>query len=249
VEVFGRRPSYDPRIDAVVRTEAVKLRARLKQYYDSEGREDRLIIDLPKGGYVPVFRLRQEEINKTPEPLPVPRVKDAPRRAFVSWKSAIAVVFITLLVAITTYAAIQDSSGMFHGQVSQTPTIAVLPFEDLSPDGDQESLCDGLTEQVIDALTKVGGFRVVARTSSFAFKGASQDIREIGKKLNVLYVLEGSVRKDGHLLRVTAQLNSVADGYHLWSETYQRELNDVFAVQDEISKAIVSKIPGRAPSF
>ncbi len=91
-------------------------------------------------------------------------------------------------------------------------------------------------------MTKVGGFRVVARTSSFAFKGKQVDIREIGKKLNVSAVLEGSVRKFGNKLRVTAQLNSVADGYHLWSETYERELQDVFSLQDEISQAIVNTL-------
>ena len=99
-----------------------------------------------------------------------------------------------------------------------------------------------MTEEIIDALAKIDGFRVVARTSSFAFKGKQQDIREIGKKLNVGAVLEGSVRKDGNLLRVTAQLNSVSDGYHLWSQTYERELKDVFAVQDEIAKAIVNTL-------
>jgi TolB-like protein/tetratricopeptide (TPR) repeat protein len=128
-------------------------------------------------------------------------------------------------------------------------SIAVLPFEDLSPEKDQEYFCDGMTEEIIDALSKIGGIRVVARTSSFAFKGKQQDIREIGKKLNVAAVLEGSVRKDGNRLRVTAQLNSVADGYHLWSETYERELKDVFTVQDEISRAIVNtlqlKLSGR----
>jgi serine/threonine-protein kinase len=106
-----------------------------------------------------------------------------------------------------------------------------------------------MAEEIIDALSKIGGIRVVARTSSFAFKGKQQDIREIGKKLNVAAVLEGSVRKDGNRLRVTAQLNSVADGYHLWSETYERELKDVFTVQDEISRAIVNtlqlKLSGR----
>ncbi len=128
------------------------------------------------------------------------------------------------------------------GHPPDVASIAVLPFADLSPDRDQEYFCDGMTEEIIDALAKVDGFRVVARTSSFAFKGKREDIREIGRKLNVAAVLEGSVRKDGKRLRVTAQLNSVADGYHLWSETYERELKDVFAVQDEISKAIVNTL-------
>jgi len=127
-------------------------------------------------------------------------------------------------------------------RVTELSSIAVLPFADLSPNRDQEYFCDGMTEEIIDALSKIPGIRVVARTSSFAFKGKQQDIREIGKRLNVGAVLEGSVRKDGNRLRVTAQLNSVADGYHLWSQTYERELKDVFTVQDEISRAIVNTL-------
>ena len=241
VEVFGRKPSYDPRIDAVVRTEAVKLRARLKEYYDSQGHDDPLIIDLPKGGYVPVFRLREKEPTETPRP-PEEHVESVVEPARVWAKSAIAAAFVALVLSIAIFVTLRDRSPVAQAHAPDLSSIAVLPFADLSPDRDQEYFCDGMTEEVIDSLTKVGGFRVVARTSSFAFKGTHLDIREIGKKLNVGYVLEGSVRKDGNLLRVTAQLNSVADGYHLWSDTFQRELKDVFAVQDEISKSIVNTL-------
>ena len=113
---------------------------------------------------------------------------------------------------------------------------------DLSETKDQEYFCDGMTEEIIDALARVRGFHVAARSSAFAFKNKQQDIREIGRKLNVGAVLEGSVRKSGNRLRVTAQLNNVADGYHLWSETYEREMKDIFALQDEISRAIVSTL-------
>ena len=122
------------------------------------------------------------------------------------------------------------------------PTIAVMPFADMSPDGDQEYFCDGMAEEIINALTRVDGMRVIARTSAFAFKGKDEDIREIGRKLSAGTLLEGSVRKSGNRLRITAQLVSVADGCHLWSERYERELEDVFAVQDEIALAIVEKL-------
>jgi TolB-like protein/Flp pilus assembly protein TadD len=124
------------------------------------------------------------------------------------------------------------------------PSIAVLPFANLSTDSEQEYFCDGMAEEIITALTRVEGLRVVARTSSFAFKGKQEDMREIGRKLNVERLLEGSVRKAGNRLRVTAQLINVADGYHLWSERYDRELADVFAVQDEITLAIVEELKG-----
>ena len=250
IEVFGRKPSYDPRIDAVVRTEAVKLRARLKEYYDSEGSEDAVIIDLPKGGYVPVFRFREQSPKETPEPEAAaaaaelaPPLPPAAAHSDRLWlKSAIGAAFVAVVFAIAIFVTMRDRSRIAATSGTDLSSIAVLPFADLSPDRDQEYFCDGMTEEIIDSLTKVGGFRVVARTSSFAFKGKQQDIREIGKKLNVGYVLEGSVRKDGDRLRVTAQLNSVTDGYHMWSETYERELKDVFTVQDEISKSIVNTL-------
>jgi serine/threonine-protein kinase len=122
------------------------------------------------------------------------------------------------------------------------PSIAVLPFTNLSADPEQEYFCDGMAEEIISALTHIDGLRVVARTSAFAFKDKHEDIRDIGRKLNVETLLEGSVRKAGSRLRITAQLVNVSDGYHLWSERYDREMEDVFAIQDEISLAIVDKL-------
>jgi len=122
------------------------------------------------------------------------------------------------------------------------PSTAVLPFVDMSPQKDQEYFCDGIAEELINALTHIRDLRVVARTSAFAFKGKNIDVREIGKTLNVDTVLEGSIRKAGTRLRVTAQLISIEDGYHLWSEKFDREMEDIFAIQDEISTAIVDNL-------
>jgi TolB-like protein/Tfp pilus assembly protein PilF/tRNA A-37 threonylcarbamoyl transferase component Bud32 len=127
-------------------------------------------------------------------------------------------------------------------QTSKMTSIAVLPFVDMSPQKDQEYFCDGMAEELINALTHIKDLRVVARTSAFAFRGKEIDIREIGRRLNVETVLEGSVRKAGNKLRITAQLIDVADGYHLWSERFDREMEDVFAIQDEISLAVVDKL-------
>ena len=121
-------------------------------------------------------------------------------------------------------------------------SIAVLPFADMSAQHDQEYFTDGIAEEIINALTKVQALRVVSRSSAFAFKGKNQDIRQVGEQLNVSTVLEGSLRKAGNRLRITAQLINVADGYHLWSERYDRELEDVFAVQDEIAENIVRSL-------
>ena len=125
---------------------------------------------------------------------------------------------------------------------SDVPSIAVLPFADMSPEKDQDYFCEGLAEELIDALAQLEGLRVVARTSAFQFRGKGHDLREVGQQLNVKTVLEGSVRKAGNRLRINAQLINTDDGYHLWSERYDRDMDDVFAVQDEIARSVVGKL-------
>lgn len=117
-------------------------------------------------------------------------------------------------------------------------SIAVLPFVDLSPDGDQEYFSDGISEEILNVLVRIPKLKVAGRTSSFSFKGKNQDLRDIGAALNVDHVLEGSVRKAGARLRITAQLIRSNDGFHVWSETYDRELTDIFAIQDDIAKNV-----------
>ncbi|MGB6340807.1 MAG: protein kinase [Candidatus Aminicenantaceae bacterium] len=126
--------------------------------------------------------------------------------------------------------------------LDEPPSIAVLPFVNMSADPENEYFSDGLSEAIINSLTKIKGFKVVARTSAFSFKGKDVDIRDIGKQLDVNKVLEGSVQKAGNRLRITAQLINVSDGYHLWSERFDRNMDDVFAIQDEISLAIVDNL-------
>jgi eukaryotic-like serine/threonine-protein kinase len=125
---------------------------------------------------------------------------------------------------------------------SSTPSIAVLPFANMSGDKEHEYFSDGLAEEIINALVKIPGLKVIARTSAFAFKGQNTDIRKIAETLGVANILEGSVRRSGNRIRVTAQLITAADGSHLWSERYDRELAEVFAVQDEISAAIAGAL-------
>jgi eukaryotic-like serine/threonine-protein kinase len=135
------------------------------------------------------------------------------------------------ILRVTTKPSVQDK-----------PSIAVLPFANMSGDKEQEYFSDGLAEEIINALVKVTGLKVIARTSAFAFKGQNIDIRKIAETLGVANILEGSVRRSGNRIRVTAQLITAADGSHLWSERYDRELADVFAVQDEISAAIAEAL-------
>ncbi len=128
------------------------------------------------------------------------------------------------------------------GAVQEKPSIAVLPFENLSSDKEQEYFSDGLSEELINKLSQVKDLQVTARTSSFYFKGRNEDMRIIGEKLGVTYLLEGSVRKSGNQLRINAQLIKAEDGYHLFSKTYDRELKDIFAIQDEIAKAVTTAL-------
>ena len=144
--------------------------------------------------------------------------------------------------------ALGDSrSAVTRGAMAATRSIAVLPFVNASPDPDNEYLSDGITDELIDALAKVEGLRVASRTSVFALKGKPQDVRAIGALLDVSEVLEGTVRRSGQDLRITAQLTSTEDGSLVWSQRYDRRLDDVFAIQDEIARTIVNTL--RATSF
>ncbi len=142
----------------------------------------------------------------------------------------------------------QRTPPEFQKSAPAPKAIAVLPLANRSADPENEYFSDGMTEEIINALAKVPGLQVASRSSCFAFKGKQVDIREVGEKLGVASVLEGSVRKVGNRIRITAQLISVENGYHLWSETYDRQLEDVFAIQDEISRAIVDALKLRLGS-
>lgn len=149
---------------------------------------------------------------------------------------------VELLADLRTLKRTLEMSGAAVDRATERPSIAVLPFTDMSPQKDLDYFCEGMAEEVIGALTKLEGLRVAARTSAFQFKGQAQDVRRIGEQLNVKTVLEGSVRTSGNRLRVTAQLVDVTDGYHLWAERYDRTMEDVFDIQDEIARAIVETL-------
>jgi len=126
--------------------------------------------------------------------------------------------------------------------LTDKPSIAVLPFQNMSGDPEQEHFCDGLVEDIITTLSKLAGLRVIARNSTFVYKGRSVDIREAAKQLGVRYVLEGSVRKSGNRIRITAQLVDATDGAHLWAERYDRAMDDIFAIQDEITLTLATEM-------
>jgi TolB-like protein/lipoprotein NlpI len=148
---------------------------------------------------------------------------------------------ITDMVNQPDLSKIEDIS-LSTAKIQQEKSIIVLPFRDMSPERNQDYFCEGITEEIINALTHIESLKVIARTSAFAFKDKYEDVRKIGREFNVETLLEGSVRKSGDKLRITVQLIKVSDGSHLWSEKYDREMKDIFEIQDEISLAIVDKL-------
>jgi TolB-like protein len=220
IDVFGRKPGFDPKQDSTVRSEAGRLRARLAEYYAGEGSEDEVIIELPKGGYTPAFRpLGAGEKGKT--------------RSWWPWLGGALVAF-AVLVAATGWWWVQHKSAPI--------AIAVLPLTNLSQDPANDYFADGLTDEIIRNLSIIDGLAVRSQTSSFAFKGKPRSVREAGEQLHADYILEGSVLRSGQQLRINAQLVRVRDDFPLWSGRFDRELTDVLAVQDEISRGIVNSL-------
>jgi serine/threonine-protein kinase len=179
---------------------------------------------------------------------PIPKVRttrDVPERVDDAVTRALARTPVDRFPTAAEFAEALRPTQHPSGAQKSAPVpnaIAVIPLANMSADPENEYFSDGMTEEIINALAKVPGIHVASRTSSFAFKGKEVDLRQIGEKLGVGSVLDGSVRKVGNRLRITAQLINVENGYHLWSETYDRQLEDVFAIQDEISRAIVDAL-------
>jgi len=194
------------------------------------------------------FEITPEGIVRESEIDPAKSIARKTGRKIVAITAVVAVIatglFVFRMVGTDRRAGRSGDSEIEGRRNASLPqkSIAVLPFVDLSQAHDQEYFCDGISEEILDALAKVEGLRVVARTSSFSFKGKNADVGEIAQKLNVQNILEGSLRREGNRIRVTAQLVSARDGFHIWSDTFERELQGVFAVQDEITRSIVDAL-------
>lgn len=180
-----------------------------------------------------------------PQELPGPQTRPSDQEISSNNATLRKLAISTLLVVIAASAI----AGYFwrarvkaHAPTPSTTSIAVLPFTDLSPGKDQEYFSDGLTEELIANLAKIPGLKVVARSSAFQFKGKNEDLRTVGQMLGVATVLEGSVRKDGNQVRITAELIKADDGFRLWSETYDRDISHIIAAQDEIARAVSSPL-------
>src|SRR5215510_13415337 len=228
IEVFGRVAGYDTRSDSVVRTEAAKLRVRLTEYYASEGASDPVIIELPKGGYTPVFH----EGQAVREIAAIASEAAPQRRGKWRW----------VLAAFAAASLLPAAIGLLRFAHQSAPIpIAVLPLEDTSHDPANSYFADGLTDELIRNLSIIDGLAVRSRTSSFGI-GRPRNIRDAGKQLQADYILEGSVLRAGQRLRIDVQLVRVRDDFLVWSGRFDRELTGVFAIQDEISLGIVNNL-------
>jgi serine/threonine-protein kinase len=242
-EKYYRREGFDPLEDAIVRASVSRVRRKLEQYQREEGAQDPLWLEIPPGQYKVSFNERPTgETDATPVPHGAAAQQDQ-----TGWRrNGIAAVIVCALAGLwVAHRAPADRT---------IRSIVVLPFINLSQDPQNDYFSDGLTEELISAFSKVEGLRVVARSSAFHFRGKGQDLLQIREKLNVQAVIEGSVRMEGNALRVTAQLIDTQSGYLLWSETYDREIKDVFTIPARIcrdiidtSKIRVSGLPARSP--
>ena len=220
VEVYGRRPDYDPKLDSTVRGEVARLRARLSKYYSTEGSQDLLVIDVPKGGYVPGF-------HQPDTKAPVQRVS---RKRL--W----------LAVGLAAFG-VAAAFGLWWTVHKNAPIpIAVLPLVNMSSDGASDYLADGLTSEIISELSLIEGLSVRSQTSSFALKGKPRNVHEAGSQLAADYILEGSVVRSGQQLRINTRLVRTRDDVPVWSGKFEREWTDVLSIQDEISRGIVNSL-------
>lgn len=220
LEVFGRS-SYDTRIDSLVRVQAAKLRKMLATYYETEGRGDPVRIEIPKGSYVPAFH----------EVLPVQPPQSARRL-----RLGVIAGIVAALIAFASYRLLVKR--LPAPKPAPTPSIAVLPFIDMSPSKDKQYLADGLTEELITSLTGLAVLRVASRTSVSQYTARPVDLRHMGEALRVHAVLEGSLRIEGSRIRVIAQLINTRDGFHLWTQTYERDIAELSDIQHEVADAI-----------
>ena len=242
LEVFERPETFDPTVDPLVRIEAARLREKLREYYGTEGQSDAIHIDLPKGTYAPLIEFREGE-------QPVKSVSKRRRR----WQTTVPVLALILMLGAVGAWLTRDLWGPAPKGAAEHPvlgmpegpTIAVLPFLNLSGDANQEYFSDGLTEDLMTALSRTSSdLRVLARNTTFQYKGKSVNAPELGRELGARYVLEGSVRRADDGLRVTAQLIDTQTGAQIWGDRFDRKMADIFLVQDEIVSQIVAKTAG-----
>ncbi|MBW4707472.1 tetratricopeptide repeat protein [Roseobacter sp. YSTF-M11] len=237
IDVFDKNETFDPTTDSIVRVEAGRLRSKLAEYYAHPGLNDRTIISLPKGGYAPMIEFVPTRM-KLPETRP-----DRPSALSDLTRPVLAALVVAgLAMGAWFYGTSAPPGNPPQDAGAGKPSIAVLPFDNMSTDEDQEYFSDGISEDIITDLSVLSNLRVIARHSTFVYKDRPASIREIGSDLGVHYVLEGSVRRDAGRLRINAQLIDVETEAHVWAERFDRDLTDLFEIQDEVSARVIAAL-------
>jgi TolB-like protein/Flp pilus assembly protein TadD len=243
VEVFNQSQSFDPRISPLVRVAASRLRTRLKVYYDSEGLQDPILIDYPKGGYVPVFRHRQQIAAKGPD--------NHRSFWFQPWRILTSVGLLVLMSLFGVSIAFflngrnhrRESPSRPEIQIYKgTASVAVLPFLNSGAARETENFSGWLAQELVNMSNNVGSLRAAPTDALASFEGASPDVRSLGARLGVDTVLQGSIRGSGGRLQVSVQLVAVKSGYHLWSDIYDCLPADTIVTQHVIARAVVNAL-------
>lgn len=252
IEVFDRRSDYDPAVDATVRVEASRLRSRLREYYDTEGRLDPVLIDIPKGGYAAIFvpreldtpvSSREREGNADKEAsngLPSP--PGSTNRHSQSKTIGRKLLLATLATACVVGAIFSGSLAMRRIRARQPiRSLAVLPLQNLSGNPGQDYFAEGMTDELTTELAHIRGLRVISRTSAARVAGLHEPLRQIAGELGVDAVIEGSVLRSGDKVRITAQLIDARKDKHLWAASFEGPFSDILSLQDSIADQIASQ--------
>ena len=245
VEVFDRPESFDPAIDPLVRIEAARLRDKLREYYESDGRTDPIRIDLPKGAYAPHIEIRSPAANEADVLAQDRRTATARTRSGffkTPFGTLAASTIAVLLLLLASFGAWRWWNSF--APLSEKASIAVLPFENIGSDPKWDRLADGVTEDIVTDLSHSKDLFVVARNSTEAYKGKPTDVRTVGRDLGVRYVLEGGIQPSQNQIRVTAQLIDTKTGGYVWSKRYLRPATDLFDVQSDVTEKIAGTLIG-----
>lgn len=244
VQVFGRPPGYDSNLEPIVRVEARRLRAKLQEYYEREGAQDPVIINLPKGGYTPEFQIRVSEEPAVSAPDVTLVTEKPPRQRSTGWVWAVGALCAVLLlsIGIWRFSARHPAQTGSVGAASSITSIAVLPLANLSGDPADDYLAEGMTDELIGSLANLSGLRVISRTSTMVYQKAPKPLPQIAKELNVDAIVQGAVTRSNQQVRITAQLIQARQDRVLWSQEYKRPLRDLLTVEDEVARAIASQV-------
>jgi TolB-like protein len=233
VAVFGRNEEYDPRLDSIVRVEARRLRTKLDEYYAADGRDDAVIIRIPRGSYVPSFEGRAR-----PEPAPPLPAQDAPEGRQHAWRPGLTALALVVLAAVPLAVLAWRAGFGAVGSATPIVTIGVLPFAEYSGDDADERLAAQLTDGVTSTLARNRALGVASHTSVQPFAGVRPPLTEIAQTLNVELILEGTVTRDGDRLTIEGRLVDVAKNRKIWVEAFAGTTGDIRALEQQVATAV-----------